>query len=200
VVVETSITDDPAEVLTECGNGYYIRLATLSDLSMIREIEIVAGSRFIGTGLLDKFFNDSGDQKITTFDQTRLCALVEKQQVWVVCHHAEPVGFAICAIFGKAAFLEEIDVLPAHGRRGLATKLIEHACRWAANNGLECMDLCTFESVPWNGPFYKKLGFVILSPEEWSSEILAEREMEKVAGLPMETRIVMRLHLVPSEG
>src|SRR5476649_2768467 len=107
------MTDDPAK--TECGNGYYIRTATSADVSTIKDIEIEAGARFVGTGLLDKLFDDRGDGKITTFDPKKLGVLVEKQQVWVVCCGDEPVGFAVCAVFGEAAFLEEIDVLLAHG-------------------------------------------------------------------------------------
>jgi GNAT superfamily N-acetyltransferase len=197
--LEKTVIDNQAKPPAECGNGYFIRIATLADASIIGQIEIEAGSRFKGTGLLDRLFDDSGDKKITSFDQKKLRALVEKQQVWVVCYGEKPVGFAICAIFGKAAFLEEIDVRPAHGRRGLATKLIEHASRWAVEKKLVYMDLCTFETVPWNGPFYKKLGFVILPPDEWYPEILSERKMEEQAGLPMEKRVVMRLHLASSE-
>jgi GNAT superfamily N-acetyltransferase len=197
---EKTMTDISPRIGTECGNGYYIRLATLADVSAIGEIEIEAGSRFRSTGLLDRLFDDSGEKKITSFDRKKLSALVEKAQVWVACDDHQPVGFAICAIFGRSAFLEEIDVLSTHGRQGLATKLIEHACRWAVENGLAYMDLCTFEAVPWNGPFYRKLGFVNLPQTQWYPEVLAELKMEEEAGLPMETRVVMRLQLAHSQN
>ena len=39
--------------------------------------------------------------------------------------------------------LEEIDVHPAHSRRGLGTLLLLHMCRWAALHGYEWVTLTT---------------------------------------------------------
>jgi hypothetical protein len=62
--------------------GYHIRLATLQDLASIKQIETQAGSRFAGTGLLDKLV-DRVTGEIRVFDQEQLKALVRKEQVWV---------------------------------------------------------------------------------------------------------------------
>jgi hypothetical protein len=37
--------------------------------------------------------------------------------------------------------------------------LIEEAARWAAAHGLGRMTLTTIEEVPWNAPYYRRLGF-----------------------------------------
>jgi len=56
-----------------------------------------------------------------------------------------PVGFAhVEVIEPGAVHLEEIDVHPDHGRRGLGTKLIRHVCHWAASHGFEAVTVDNF--------------------------------------------------------
>ncbi len=49
--------------------------------------------------------------------------------------------------------LEEIDVDPSHGRRGLGTALVNAVCEWASDSGHALLTLTTFRAVPWNLPF-----------------------------------------------
>jgi len=177
-------------------DNYEIRLANLNDLPEVKEIELEAAHRFDGSGLLDAITD--ADQNVCTFDPDKLRELTAKQQVWVVCLDNKTVGFAICSIFGNRVFLEEIDVMMAHGRRGLATRLIRTACSWAKEKGLVAMDLATFEEVPWNAPFYKKLGFEILPRHQWTPEIIEQWQHEEKSGLPMDKRVVMRLDFAPT--
>jgi GNAT superfamily N-acetyltransferase len=176
-------------------DGYYIRFAASDDGPAITQIEIDAGERFAELPDSFQLFETSGARTIGTFDHERLRALTEKQQVWVVCHHDLAVGFAVCSSFSTAAYLEEIDVVPEHGRRGLATALIEHACAWARSKGLTCIELCTFRTVPWNAPFYEKLGFNIVPASDWSEDNINARLEEERQGIPMEDRVVMRRKL-----
>jgi GNAT superfamily N-acetyltransferase len=184
-------TESGTQVLGDTVTDYKIRLATLDDLPALAEIEVEASHRFDGTGLLTE-----AEQEGRTFNQNVLRKLTEKEQVWVACFEHEPVGFAIYSIFNNTVYLEEIDVMTAHGRRGLATRLIETACEWARKKGLIAMDLTTFEDVLWNAPFYKKLGFQILPRDQWTPEVNARWQDEKWAGLAIEKRVVMRLSLV----
>jgi len=176
--------------------NYYIRIAVPDDGPTITQIEIDFGVRFADLDLQHSFqlFQLDGARMISTFDSERLRSLTEKQQVWVVCHKYDEfaVGFAVCSAHSTGAYLEEIDVVPAHGRRGLATALIEHACDWARSKGFTCIELCTFRTVPWNAPFYEKLGFEIVPASDWSEDIIRATLEEESQGLPMEDRVVMR--------
>ncbi len=49
--------------------------------------------------------------------------------------------------------------LPEHGRRGIGTALVHAACEEARWAGPDSLTLCTYRDVPWNGPFYRRLGF-----------------------------------------
>jgi GNAT superfamily N-acetyltransferase len=100
--------------------------------------------------------------------------------LWVaLSDEGTPVGFALVELFGEAAHLEELDVQPQCGRRGVGTALVRAVCEWAAAQGIPAVTLCTFRDVPWNAPFYARLGFKILPPEEWSPPLRARAEEER---------------------
>jgi hypothetical protein len=106
----------------------------------------------------------------------------------------------IASVRDGAAYIEELDVVPAHGRRGLGTRLIAQVCAWAEAHGFASVTLSTFRDVPWNGPFYWKRGFRDLSPAEWTPDMLAIREREIQHGLRVEARVVMRRVLLDPDN
>src|SRR5690349_18843714 len=60
--------------------------------------------------------------------------------------------------YDGTAYVEEMDVLTDHGRRGLGGRLLEAVCTWAREQGHPAVTLSTFRDVPWNGPFYRDTG------------------------------------------
>ncbi|WP_344156545.1 GNAT family N-acetyltransferase [Nocardioides koreensis] len=70
------------------------------------------------------------------------------------------VGFAHVTDHEGHAHLEQLSVLPEHGRRGIGSALVRAAMEEARWSGYADMSLCTYRDVPWNGPFYARLGFV----------------------------------------
>ena len=114
-------------------------------------------------------------------------------RLWVALAGDVPVGFALLeAIEPEAAHLEEIDVHPDHGRRGLGAALIRAVCQWAAANGRGAVTLTTFRDVAWNAPFYARLGFEIVAPAHLSPPLRAVVEDETRRGLDPARRVVMR--------
>lgn len=78
-----------------------------------------------------------------------------------------PVGFAhVEVIEPLGAHLNEIDVHPDHGRRGIGTRLVTAVCNWAALAGYAFVTLTTFRDVRWNKLFYAKLGFLEVETAE----------------------------------
>lgn len=141
---------------------YLIRLAKQADLPRLPEIEQQAGRRFIPFGLA-KFFS-AATTPVEDFQEGLAAG-----QLWVAADpDDQPVGFALASVVEDHAHLNELDVLPEHGRRGLGTALVETACHWARGAGFSRMTLTTLSHIPWHAPFYKRLGFRILRPEEYS--------------------------------
>ncbi len=77
------------------------------------------------------------------------------------------VGFAAFWPLDGLAHLCELDVHPDHGGRGLGRRLIAAGEAWARGQGMPAMTLATFVDVPWNAPFYARLGFVHYPEHEW---------------------------------
>jgi GNAT superfamily N-acetyltransferase len=117
----------------------------------------------------------------------------DQGRLWVALAGEIPVGFAHVEILGpRDAHLAEVDVHPDHGRRGLGTRLVAAACRWAARSGYPEVTLTTFRNVPWNMPFYARLGFREVPEEELSPELRAVVRDETERGLDPARRVVMR--------
>ena len=57
-------------------------------------------------------------------------------RLWVALADNRPVGFALVTLVAGAPRLEEMDVHPDHGRRGLGTALVRAVCAWAAGAGI----------------------------------------------------------------
>ena len=170
-------------------DSYRIRLARPDEVPRLRQIEDEAGSIFSRLGLIDEAVDVS-------FPLDELARLVGLGQVWVGClEDGVPVGMAIASVREGAVYLEEMDVLPGHGRRGLGTRLLACVCAWAQAQGHAAVTLSTFRDVPWNGPFYRKHGFRDLQPAEWTPGMRAIREKEAQHGLCVEARVFMRHEL-----
>ena len=170
-------------------DSYRIRLARPDEIPRLREIENEAGTIFSGLGLIDEALDVS-------FPLGELARLVVMGQAWVACPAGGvPVGMVIASVREGTAYVEEMDVLPAHGRRGLGARLLARACAWAQAQGHPAITLSTFRDVPWNGPFYRKHGFRELPPAEWTPGMRAIREKEAQHGLHVQARVFMRRDL-----
>lgn len=69
------------------------------------------------------------------------------------------LGFTTLIDVADFVHLEQLSVHPEHGRRGIGRALIAHAIADARGRGVRAVTLRTFAEVPWNGPFYERLGF-----------------------------------------
>jgi len=177
------------DALDQRRDSYRIRVARPDEVPRLREIEDEAGTIFSGLGLIDEALDAS-------FPLDDLARLVGLGQVWVGCLEDDlPVGMVIASVRDGAVYVEEMDVLPAHGRRGLGARLLGRVCIWAEAQGHAAVTLSTFRDVPWNGPFYRKHGFRDLQPAEWTPGMRAIRETEERQGLRVEARVFMRRDL-----
>ncbi len=112
-----------------------------------------------------------------------------------------PVGFAhVLELEGEGpgpttlAHLEQLAVRPEAQRRGTGTALVRAAMTRAAGEGHERLSLCTFAKVPWNAPFYRRLGFAVVDRPRG---VLARlREHERDLGLDrLGERVLMSARL-----
>jgi GNAT superfamily N-acetyltransferase len=165
---------------------YRIRKARAEDLPLLPAIEREAGRLFGVVGLGG--ITDGDATSLADFSECRAAGLL-----WVAVDGDDaPVGFAYVEIVGGQTHLDELDVHPDHGRRGIGAALVRAVITWARANGYRRLTLTTFREVPWNMPFYARLGFRPLPPENLPPELRVIVEDEARRGLPPESRVVMQ--------
>lgn len=174
--------------------GYSIRLARRRELAALPEIERLAAVLFAPFDLAELFARDLTPVELLAERQ-------QTRQVWVAAGDDDlPVGFAIVSELGGNAHLDGLNVHPDHGRRGLGTALVKAVCAWARSADYHAVTLSTMRNVPWNAPFYEKLGFQVIRDNEITEPLRALLRVEMQAGLPVSDRVLMRLDLGRNGG
>jgi predicted N-acetyltransferase YhbS len=162
-----------------------IRPARFEELPMLSQIEQSAARLFLDTPYA---FLVNDDPLSLDFVQQQFRA----GRVWVAvdCHEIV-VGYAIAREVDNTLYLQQIDVEPLHGRRGIGSALITTVCDWAQQQGYEIVSLSTFREILWNAPFYSKLGFHPVDEAELTTGFQQIRLQELAAGLPVFDRVIM---------
>lgn len=102
-----------------------------------------------------------------------------------------PVGFAAALPVDGFLHIAELSVDPDHGRIGLGRALVEAVDRVARRDGFAGVTLTTFRDVPFNAPFYARLGFVELPLAAASEALRRQFDAELPPRVAVETRILM---------
>lgn len=101
--------------------------------------------------------------------------------LWVMEHEGEAIAFMAATIDARRLHIDEIDVTPGHQGQGIGRRLLEAAADWARAKGLSALSLTTFRNIPWNAPFYARVGFrewdPIDAPESINHKLVLEAEM-----------------------
>jgi GNAT superfamily N-acetyltransferase len=164
---------------------------TVRDLDAVRNVELSAGERF--RSLDDPRLSRCADDE--PFAEAELVRYIRDGRAWVAVDGAAVAGFVAVDVLEGCAHVEEIAVATEFGRRGHGTALLREIDRWATAGGLAALTLTTFRDVPWNGPWYRALGFQELDEGEWTAGLRQRREVEDAHGLPAQLRVVMRREL-----
>ena len=98
-------------------------------------------------------------------------------------------------IVDAVAHLDEMDVVPEHGQKGIGTRLVNVVCEWARDNGYPRVTLTTFRDVPWNRAFYEKRGFRVVDPGLAGAGHLELMALEAARGLRTDLRVLMTCEL-----
>lgn len=159
-----------------------IRAAQPPDLDVLRAIEIAAGVAFRDVGLAE--IADDGPPSVETLDGYRRAG-----RAWVAVDDADrPVAYLIADDIDGAVHVEQVSVHPDHAGHGIGRALIDHVAAAAGT----AVTLTTFADVPWNAPYYERLGFRRLADDELTPGLRAIRRREAAHGLDRWPRVAMR--------
>jgi GNAT superfamily N-acetyltransferase len=172
-------------------SGYTIRSPRIEELTLLAPIEQSAAIRFQDTPYA--FLVDANPLSLDFIEQR-----FQAGQVWVAVDQEDTViGYAVTREVDRTLYLQEIDVEPSHGQQGIGSALIDRIRAWAKPSGYSVMSLFTFRDIPWNAPFYSKLGFRILDESELTEGFQQIRRQEHESGLPIAQRVIMHCDLSP---
>lgn len=162
-----------------------VRPAGPADAALLSDIERSAAAAFAGVPGLEWIIDD--DVMAVGTHGLLIAAGTE----WVADDDGL-VGFLAAGVEGSALHIHELAVVHAHQGRGIGRALVRSAMAWSHDRGLSAVTLTTFRDVPWNGPFYARLGFAEARDDE---RLAAHLAREVAAGLPVDRRCAMRLTL-----
>ena len=159
----------------------HIRPTTPNDIIALPAIERAAGERF----------RESPDLAWLAAEQHLEYA--ERGLSWLALANDQPVGFILAEAHPSSLFIVELSVDLDWQGKGIGRQLIACVADHARKRGLTALTLTTFRDVPWNAPFYARLGFEKMTT--LTPELRQKREEETAHGFAFETRCAMRLPL-----
>jgi GNAT superfamily N-acetyltransferase len=164
-----------------------IRGGRLSDVPRLGEIEVAGSTLFATHGM----FNEELRGPMSPADITNLETHIAAGHLWVADVDGTVAAYVMTSEVDGNAHVDQVTVDPDFGRQRIGRALIEYAVDVARTEGFAQMTLTTYRDVPWNGPYYERLGFVILSADALPPAIRAIRDHERELGLDKWPRVAM---------
>ena len=170
---------------TKSWPDFNVRKGRLADIPSLNAIERSAAEIF-RTVNLDSLVDHPPLSRFS------LTSLIDAGHIWVAVNRwDELVGFVggenICGNF----HIIEISVAHSYQGRGVGKGLMQRMMEDVKREGYNATTLITFRHIPWNGPFYRKLGFMEVDLAEMGYDYLQIWQQELNLGLNMDQRCVM---------
>lgn len=155
-----------------------IRPTLAGDIPLLPSIERSAAQAFLSVPSLAWL---AAGEVLSEFEHQ---LFVQAQASWVaVDEHERVMGFLCARLEGDALHIHEVSVAQQAQGQGLGRGLIAQAIGAARGMGCAEVTLTTFAQVPWNAPFYQRLGFAVISQEQLGERLLGILEEERRLGL-----------------
>jgi GNAT superfamily N-acetyltransferase len=168
--------------------GCRVRSGTRGDLAALPAIARDAAQAFAGIG-----WNGAVDPPLRAPGEFRRG--LESGALLVAEVAGRQVGFALAWTVDGHAHLAELAVRRDRQRRGAGRRLLGAVERWARRTRRGCITLVTFRDVPWNAPFYARLGYVPHVPGADEPELRRLVDGDVPGGGDARGRLVMRKRL-----
>ncbi|MFJ7284423.1 GNAT family N-acetyltransferase [Pseudomonas sp. NPDC099000] len=124
---------------------------------------------------------------------------IEQEDVWVAeSADGALMGFVSAVQVDNELHIQKLSVSQLFQGRGVGRKLLLATIECARDRELHGLTLTTFRDVPWNEPFYQRMGFETLGPAQLSPRLTAVLNNEVAHDLPGERRCAMRFNLRPA--
>ncbi len=168
-----------------------IRPVAQADLPRLQDIEVSAGQAFRSVGMAEVADDPPPSLQV-------LHGFVAAGRAWVAEREGEVVAYVVVEVVDDAVHVEQVSVHADHAGLGIGRALLDHVARWGRARGLAAQTLTTFAEVPWNEPYYARLGFVVVPTATLTPGLREVRAAETARGLDRWPRVAMSRPLGPS--
>ncbi len=170
--------------------SFVVRRARQNDAAALPAIERSAAELF----RTDPTLAWLADTDVASAAQHRQA--IDNAYVWVAENtSAQLAGFIRALDFDNQLHIEELSVSLAFQGQGVGRRLVLTAIEHARHEQLRAVTLTTFRDLPWNAPFYQRMGFVEVAPGEHAAHLLDALQKEIEHGFAAERRCAMHLKL-----
>ncbi|WP_432145659.1 GNAT family N-acetyltransferase [Streptomyces sp. bgisy084] len=187
-----------------------IQVPTLDELPALRAIERAAGEPFRALGMAAIADDEPPSIEQLTEFQRAGRALAAYEEAGPDGEGGHPVGYLLWEPVDGCTHIEQVSVRPEYAHRGIGRALIDRAMsepsipsrQSGKASGRVALTLTTFTEVPWNAPYYARIGFRVLPEAELTPGLRAIRAHEAALGLDRWPRVAMRREAdwEPGEG
>lgn len=174
----------PAEIVP-----YTIEHGSAVDIAWLQDVERAAGARFRSVGMAEV-----ADHEPTAAEDLATYA-AQKQLLVARDSHNRIAAFLIWSRKDGCAYIEEVASDPRDAGHRLGAKLIDRL-QVEVQGRLPRITLATFRDVPWNAPYYARLGFVACDASELGPDHKAAWH-DQAEFLDMSRRVFMTREVVP---
>lgn len=158
------------------GTSVVIRAARESELPLISALEKSGEKQFRAAGM-----DRVADAPAPEPDAYRP-ALADGRLLVAVDERDAPLGFIRLEILDGDPHVEQVSVHPDHAGHGIGASLLAAAEQQARARGHRRITLTTFRDVPWNGPYYTRLGWSTVREADLTPELAVSRRHERALG------------------
>lgn len=161
-----------------------IRLASADEIHKVAPVELAAAEAFRTVGM-----NVVADD--APIPESMLLQAVDDQRLWFAVEYGVLKAYLLGDFLTESLHIDQVTVHPDAARRGLGALMIESVSADPRSKERGKITLTTFADVPWNAPYYKRIGFREIPEQEWPAgvaEKYAEDIQPKFADWP---RVVM---------
>ncbi|WP_416907025.1 MAG: GNAT family N-acetyltransferase [Polymorphobacter sp.] len=166
-----------------------VRRSRREDLARLAAIERSAAALFVGTHAAA--FAAGPTTHPRTLARGHAAGLL-----WVSEMDGAVAGFLLAEPCPEGLYLRELSVAAAAQRRGHGRALMRAGIDHARAAGAAAVLLTTDRTLPWNAPFYARLGFRLCTEGDMPATLRARLDRQIAEGMDATKRCAMVLPLV----
>ncbi len=168
-----------------------IRLGSTDEIHKVAPLEQAAAEAFREIGM-------AAVADEPPIAESLLMQAAEERRFWVAVEYGVLKAYLLGDFLPKSLHIEQVTVHPDASRRGLGALMIESVSADPRSKERGLITLTSFANVPWNAPYYERIGFVEIPREEWPEGIAEKYDAEQGTNSAEWPRVVMQ-RVIPAE-